>query len=47
MNKNEQEIWSNENIDSDSKNIMKYLRIISFKLSEANFNTNINDVCVN
>jgi hypothetical protein len=48
MNKTEQEIWSNqsENVDSNLKNMVKYLRIISFKLSQANFNTDADNVRV-
>jgi len=48
MNKTEQEIWSNqsENVDSNLKNMVKYLRIISFKLSQINFNSDTDNVCV-
>ncbi len=48
MNKTEQEIWSNqsENVDSNLKNMVKYLRIISFKLFQTNFNSNADNVCV-
>jgi len=48
MNKTEQEIWSNqsENVGSNLKNMVKYLRIISFKLSQANFSSDTDNVCV-
>lgn len=41
MTKNEQEIWSqiSENMNSDSKNMPNYLRIISLKLLRTNFNS--------
>jgi len=52
MNQTEQEMWSttlmdqSENVCFDLKNMTKYLRIISFKLSQANFNSDMNNVCV-
>lgn len=46
MNKTEQELWGNENACFGLNNMMKYLRIISFKLSQTNFNSNTDNVCV-
>ncbi|CAF3435395.1 unnamed protein product [Rotaria sp. Silwood1] len=39
MNKSEQEIWSNIHKNKSENNMMKYLRIISFKLLQSNFNS--------
>ena len=49
MNKNEQDMWSNiQTIQSKNLNSTKittYLRIISFKLFQTNFNSNTENVC--
>jgi hypothetical protein len=50
MNKSEQKIWSNtltnqsENLNSKTMTI--YLRIISYKLSQTNFHSEMNNVCM-
>jgi hypothetical protein len=52
MNQTEQEIWSttrtnqSEHTSFGFKNMAKYLRIISFKLFQANFNSDTDNVGV-
>ncbi|CAF1378236.1 unnamed protein product, partial [Rotaria sordida] len=43
MNTIEQEIWNNIQTNKSEHNMVKYLRIISFKLLQANFNSNTDD----
>ncbi len=42
MNKSEQEVWS----ITPTNNMTKYIRIISSKLLQANFNSNTDNVCL-
>ncbi|CAF1446517.1 unnamed protein product, partial [Adineta steineri] len=43
MNKTEQEIWSRISVDKNKNNMSEYLRMISSKLFQSNFNSNIDN----